>query len=102
MKASYVTQASKRNNIRFLRRQREITQDQLAHALGARVPYIYRWEHRDVFEMPLRQLRRIAYVLQVGVEDLYQPYGTLASHPVPALSDAERAAIDLDAVAPQS
>ena len=58
------------NNIRFLRKQREMSQEQLAEILGYKsYTTIQKWES-GISEPPLKQLRRMADVFGVDINDM--------------------------------
>lgn len=58
------------NNIRFLRKQREMSQEQLAEILGYKsYTTIQKWES-GISEPPLKQLRRMADLFGVDINDM--------------------------------
>ena len=58
------------NNIRFLRKQREMSQEQLAEILGYKsYTTIQKWES-GISEPPLKQLRKMADLFGVDINDM--------------------------------
>ena len=72
-----------RNNIRFIRRMRDLSQGRLAEMIGSRQAYVNIMEYKNASLLKRETLIAIAKALKCSVADLLAPYGTVPTGKAP-------------------
>ena len=73
------------NNIRFIRRMRDLSQGRLAELIGSRQAYINLMEYKNPSLLKRETLLALAKALKCSVADLVAPYGTVPTGKPPVV-----------------